>query len=94
MNFLIDSCEYKHEASNYYGRTILASVYIFCPKIIIQIAIFYKRGKFLWIPNDFYRFGRSKYFSDIPRSLNRFIFLKNKMEYNYNVFFLNKNLIS
>ena len=68
---LPDKCDFLQAGSDYNQKSILASLYIVCNKLVIQIAIFYKRGLFLWTASDNYDVGRPKAFGDRPRAINK-----------------------
>ena len=67
-------CKYRQISTSYSEvdeKFILASLYIVCNKLIIQVAVFYTRGDFYWIPYDSYFSGNKKLFGDKIRSMNK-----------------------
>jgi hypothetical protein len=76
---LSSKCEYLQAGSNYGQNNILASLYIKCHKLLIQVAIFYKRGSYFWISPDSYKIegeeeskGLGKVFGDKARAINKY----------------------
>lgn len=52
---------------------ILSSLYIDCGSTIIDVAILYERGDFLWIGSDKMEFNTgSRIFGDVPRAISKF----------------------
>lgn len=66
-------CEYIQSGSEYNEKRILASLYVSCSTLTIQIAIFYTRGSFLWISSDSYTppAADTKLFGDKARAINK-----------------------
>jgi hypothetical protein len=48
--------------------------FIKCNKITIQLTVFYKRGEFYWIGNDGTKKSRPKWFGDVPRGMNLYVY--------------------
>jgi hypothetical protein len=52
---------------------ILAGWYFVCANLVVHVALFYKRGDFLWVSSDEYFLnGEQKVFGDKPRSLSKY----------------------
>ena len=53
--------------------TAVPTVYfIKCSTIQIQLSVFYKRGQYFWIGDDESKHSDPKWFSDIPRGINKY----------------------
>ena len=64
------SCQVKKTNSKYLDTEVFTNVYFICAEVNIQLAIFYKRGSFLWIGADKTSPLKSKWFGDTSRALN------------------------
>jgi hypothetical protein len=71
LNHLSSKCEYLQASSLYNQNNILASLYIKCNKLVIQVSIFYKRGSYFWTSPDNYKIT-GKRFGDRARAINRY----------------------
>lgn len=48
-----------------------------CATVSVELAVFYKRGEFLWIGADeSEKIGSKKWFGDHPRAFNEYVFFK------------------
>ncbi len=72
MIVFLKHCNVSQTKTKHQKQEKTANIYITCKYIIIQIAVFYKHGNFLWIGNDdHYSLIPSKWFGDIPRAMHQ-----------------------
>lgn len=64
-------CNYVQAEGKFKAHLILSNLYIDCGSIVIQVAILYVRGDFLWIGSDEFK-ANSKKFGDVPRAISQF----------------------
>jgi hypothetical protein len=67
-------CKYRQMSTNYSDideKYILSNMYVVCHKLVIQIAVFYTRGHFLWTTIDSYHKGPEKLFGDKHRAMEK-----------------------
>jgi hypothetical protein len=78
----LKKCHLVQSTNSYADKTILSSLYIVCNenRLLIQIALFYRRGSFYWIAQDEFKLeelnfenkNMKKIFGDKPRAINRY----------------------
>ena len=66
-------CDLIDEYGNFIGELILTRFVILCKSFHIQIAVFYTRGEFLWIGDVKLNFYEKKWFTDVPRAMNKYL---------------------
>lgn len=53
------------------NKNVTTNVYIKCTHLTVQLAVFYKRGDFLWIGSNENNSDESPYFGDVPRAVQK-----------------------
>ncbi len=62
-------CEYVRSEGYFKQYKILTSVYVDCKSVVVQVALLYKRGSFLWSGKDKKSLFKAK-FCDMPRAIS------------------------
>jgi hypothetical protein len=69
-NIQLGICLFEHINGSYKDQIVLTNIFIYCNKITIQIALFYKRGDFLWIGSTGHFKNKTESgFGDVPRAV-------------------------
>ena len=68
------SCKILNGKGTFMNDKILTNIYLNCTRVQIQLAIFYKRGDFIWIGADETTpsMESGRWFGDHPRALNKY----------------------
>jgi hypothetical protein len=64
-------CNITEVKGEYLDKITTTLYFVNCPKIQIQLNIFYKRGDYYWIGGDKSKKSYPKYFGDVPRGINK-----------------------